>query len=131
MLRIPTPLSEDLEELIHRTIGCCIAVHRALGPGLLESIYSRAVCLELGACRIPYEREKQIPVSYRGQLLCHQRIDLVIDNRLVLEIKSVEMLTGVHRAQLLCYLGISGLQVGLLANFNVPIMQDGVKRVIL
>jgi len=74
MLRIPSPLPDELEDLVHRTIGCCIAVHRALGPGFLEHICSRAVCLELEAAGIPFEAEKQIPVWYRSQLLCYQRL---------------------------------------------------------
>ena len=130
MLKIPTPLADDVEALIHRTIGCCIAVHRALGPGLLESICSRAVCIELEMCGLPFEQEKLIPVFYRGQLLCHQRLDIVVDNRLILEIKSVERLNPVHHAQLLSYLAISKLKVGLLLNFNVPVLQDGIKRIV-
>ena len=131
MLRIPTPLPDELETLVHKTIGCCITVHRELGPGLLESIYSRATCLELEACGIPFEQEKRIPVFYRGGLLCHQRLDLVIDNRIVLEIKSVEKLNPVHHAQLLSYLRISGIRVGLLINFNSAILRDGLKRIVL
>jgi len=84
MLRAPTPLSDELEDLVRRTIGCCITVHRALGPGLLESIYSRAVCIELDHSAIAYEREKLIPVMYREQLLCSQRIDIVVENQIVL-----------------------------------------------
>ena len=131
MLRIPSPLSDELEDLIHRTIGCCIEVHRALGPGLLEHICSRAVRLELDAVRIPFEAEKQIPVWYRSQLLCYQRLDLVVAKQIVVEVKSVERLNPLHHAQLLSYLRVSGLRVGLLVNFNVPVLQDGLKRVVL
>jgi GxxExxY protein len=131
MLRVPSQLPDDLEDLIHRTIGCCIAVHRALGPGLLENIYSRGVCLELQATKIPYEAEKQIPVWYRGQLLCYQRLDLVVAEQIVVEIKAVDRFNPVHRAQLLSYLRVSNLRVGLLMNFNVPVLQDGLKRVVL
>ena len=131
MLRIPTPLPAEIETLVHRTIGCCIAVHRELGPGLLESICSRATCLELEACGIAFEQDKRIPVFYRGRLLCHQRLDIVVDNRIVLEIKSVDRLNPVHHAQLLSYLKISGLRVGLLINFNSAILQDGLKRIVL
>ena len=86
MLRIPTALSDELEDLIHRTIGCCITVHRTLGPGLFERMYLRAVCLELAANQIEFEREKRYPVTYRGHLLCHQCLDIVVDGQLVLEI---------------------------------------------
>jgi len=131
MLRVPSQLPNDLEDLIHRTIGCCIAVHRALGPGLLENIYSRGICLELEATKIRFEAEKQIPVWYRGQLLCYQRLDLVVAEQIVIEIKAVERLNPVHRAQLLSYLRVSNLRVGLLMNFNVPVLQDGLKRIVL
>jgi len=92
MLRISTPLSDDLEKLIHDTIGCCVAVHRALGPGLLEGIYSRAIALELTAAGIRFEREKTLPVIYRGELLCEHRLDFVVGGAVILEIKSVERL---------------------------------------
>ena len=90
MLRVPSPLPAEVEELVTRVIGCCIAVHRALGPGLLEGIYSRAICLELTAAGIPFERELEVPVSYRDELLCVQRLDIVADGQIVLEVKSVE-----------------------------------------
>jgi GxxExxY protein len=131
MLRIPSPLSDELENLIERIIGCCIAVHRALGPGLLESIYAKAVCLELLATDIPFECEKQIPVEYRGKLLCHQRLDLVVSGLVVVEIKCVQRPDPVHHAQLLCYLHVSKLRAGLLVNFNTAVLKDGLKRVVL
>jgi GxxExxY protein len=131
MLRIPTRLSDELEDLIHRVIGCCINVHRELGPGLLESIYVRAVCMELELAGIPFEVEKSIPVMYRGKTLCHQKLDIVVNGELVLEIKAVDQLNPVHRAQLMCYLRVSKLSVGLLINFNVPVLQDGIKRIVL
>lgn len=131
MLRVSTRLSDELEDLIHRVIGCCIDVHRTLGPGLLESIYSRAVCIELGAQRIDFEREKLIPVSYRDQLLCSQRVDIVVETQLVLEIKSVERLHPVHHAQVLTYLRVSKLPVGLLMNFNVAVLREGLDRIVL
>ena len=131
MLHVPTPLSDELERLVHNVIGCCIAVHRALGPGMLELIYARALCLELEATGIAFEREKPYPVRYRGQLLCEQRLDFVISGAIVLEIKSVEQLGPIHHAQLLSYLRVSGLRVGLLLNFNVPVLKDGLARKVL
>ena len=100
MLRVESPLPEEFETLIRDTIGCCIAVHRELGPGLLEGIYSRAVGLELRAAGIIFEREKRYPVMYRGERLCEQRLDFVVGNRLVLEIKSVEYLVPIHHFHL-------------------------------
>lgn len=131
MLRVPSPLPADLETLVHDTIGCCIAVHRSLGPGLLETIYSRAICLELTAAGIAFEREKTYPVMYRGELLCEQRLDFVVGAAIVLEIKAVEQLVPVHHAQLFSYMRIAHLRVGLLANFNVPVLKDGLKRIVL
>ena len=131
MLRVSTRLSDELEDLIHRVIGCCIDVHRGLGPGLLESIYSRAVCMELDAHSIAFEREKLVAVTYRDQLLCNQRIDIVVENQLVLEIKCVERIHPVHRAQVLTYLRVSKLPVALLMNFNVAILREGLDRIVL
>ena len=131
MLRVPSRFPGEVEELVTRVIGCCIAVHRALGPGLLESIYSRAICLELTAAGIPFDCEVEIPVSYRDELLCVQRLDIVADGQVVLEVKSVERLAPVHHAQLLSYLRVSKLKIGLLVNFNVPVLQDGLKRIVL
>jgi len=131
MLTVPSTLSAESEDLVTRIIGCCINVHRPLGPGLIEAIYARAVCLELDHAGIAYEREKQVPVMYREQLLCHQRVDIVVGGEVVLEIKSVDHLNPVHRAQLMTYLRITKLRIGLLLNFNVALLPDGIKRVVL
>src|ERR1700733_3364687 len=131
MLRVDSPLPAEVEALIRDTIGCCITVHRALGPGLLETIYSKAIALELGATGIVFERERTYPVTYRGELLCEQRLDFVVAGQIVLEIKSVEHLTTLHDAQLLNYMRVARLRAGLLMNFNVPVLKDGLKRRIL
>jgi GxxExxY protein len=128
MLRVPSPLPDHLERLVHDTIGCCITVHRTLGPGLLEMIYSRAIALELRAAGIAFEREKTFPVMYRGELLCEQRLDFVVGGQIVLEIKSVEHLASLHESQLLNYMRVAHLRVGLLMNFNVAVLRDGLKR---
>jgi len=131
MLRVKSDLPVETEDLASRVIGCCIDVHRALGPGLLEKIYARAVCIELDHAGILYQREREIPVTYRGELLCQQRLDIVVADQIILEIKSVEHINPVHRAQLTTYLRISKIRLGLLFNFNVAILQDGIKRIIL
>jgi GxxExxY protein len=131
MLRVPTRLDDATEALIHRAIGCCIAVHRDLGPGLLEEIYSRAVGVELQHCGIPFEREKRYPVFYRGQRLYVHRLDLVVDNKIMLEFKAVDRLAAVHVAQALSGLRISKLGMCLLVNFNVAVLPEGIKRVVL
>ena len=131
MLRVPSPLPADLETLVSDTIGCCITVHRTLGPGLLETIYSRAIALELGAAGISFEREKRYPVTYRGELLCEQHLDFVVGGAIVLEIKSIEAIAPIHHSQLLSYLRVSRLRVGLLMNFNVAVLKDGLVRKVL
>ena len=131
MLRVKSTLSDELEDLIHRTIGCCISVHRALGPGLLEAIYSRAVALELTAAGIKFECEKPYAVMYRGEKLCEQHLDFVVEGQLVLEIKSVESLASIHHSQVLSYMRVSGMRAGLLINFNVVVLQDGIRRKVL
>jgi len=131
MLKVKSDLPVETEDLATRVIGCCIDVHRALGPGLLEKIYARAVCIELDHAGIHYQREREIPVTYRGELLCQQRLDIVVADQIILEIKLVEHLNPVHRAQLTSYLRISKIRLGLLLNFNVAILQDGIKRVAL
>jgi GxxExxY protein len=131
MLKVKSDLPIETEDLATRVIGCCIDVHRALGPGLLEKIYARAVCTELDHAGVQHQREREIPVTYRGELLCQQRLDIVVADQIILEIKSVEHLNPIHRAQLTTYLRISRIRLGLLLNFNVAILQDGIKRVAL
>ena len=130
-LRLSSSLPADLDDLVRQTIGCCIAVHRELGPGLLETVYPRAIAIELKSRNIPYSREKAIPIKYRDTLICHHRIDLLIDGRLVLEVKSVERLGRIHVAQVINYLRVTGARVGLLVNFNVPILKEGIRRIVL
>ena len=131
MLHATSSLDSSTEDLIHRTIGCCLEVHRELGPGLLEEIYQRAVAFELGSCGIPFEREKSFPVMYHGKRLYTHRLDLVVDGRLVLELKAIDRLHPVHQAQALSGLKVSKLRVALLINFNVAILKEGVKRIVL
>lgn len=131
MLRLSTRLDDELERLVHRTIGCCIEVHKQLGPGLLETIYQRAVALELKTAGIPYEREKAYPVRYREQQLYVHHLDFVVDQRLILELKAVDRLHPIHEAQVLSCLRISKLKVALLINFNVTVLPDGIRRRVL
>jgi GxxExxY protein len=130
-LRIESPLPPELEVLVQRTIGCCLSVHRQLGPGLLEAVYPKAIALELESLNIPFEREHPVPVLYRDRTLCHHRLDLFIDRQLILEVKSVEKLLPIHVAQVISYLRVTGVRIGLLVNFNVPILARGIRRVIL
>jgi GxxExxY protein len=131
MLRVPSPLPEDLESLVTEIIGLCIDVHKELGPGLNESVYARACRVELEARGISHESEHPVPIRYRGKLLCHQRIDLLVDRRLVLELKSVDAIHRVHVSQTVTYLRLTGARVGLIVNFNVEFLRYGIRRVIL
>jgi GxxExxY protein len=106
-------------------------VHRHLGPGLLESAYEECLCHELNALGVPFERQKELPVSYKGiSLDCGYRMDIVVDRTLLLELKSVETLLPIHEAQLLTDLRLSGIRLGLLVNFNVPLLKNGIKRMV-
>lgn len=131
MLRVQTPLSDEVENLIRDAIGCCLAVHRALGPGLRELIYSRALCIELDANAIPHERERRFPVRYRGQLLADQRVDLIVREQLVIEVKAVEQFAPIHHRQIINYMRVAGVSAGLLVNFNVSRLKDGISRKVL
>ena len=129
-LTVPSPLPPDLEDLVRRVIGALIRVHRELGAGLSESIYAAATRLELQASGIAFEAEKSVPVRYRGQLLGYHYVDLLVEGKVVVELKSVECLRPVHVAQVVMYLRLTGARIGLLANFNVPILKQGLRRVI-
>jgi GxxExxY protein len=124
-------LSDDLESLVSSTIGCCIRVHRALGPGLNEIAYAKACAIELESNGIGCEAERSIAIKYRDHVLCYQRIDLLVDDRLVLEVKSVDAIHPIHVAQVVAYLRVTGARVGLIANFNVEVLKHGLRRVIL
>ena len=97
LTRVASPLSTELERLVKAVIACCLDVHTNMGPGLSENVYAAACCVELELREIPFQREKLIPVSYRGRLLCHQRVDILVDDRLVVEVKSVEVLVPVSQ----------------------------------
>jgi GxxExxY protein len=131
MLKIVSPLPEELEQLAHDVIGCGLAVHKELGPGLLESVYPRAVAIELEDRGIPFEMEKSLRVNHRGRLLCHQRLDMFVDSRIVLEMKSVELLHPIHLAQVVSYLRLTNSRLGLLINFNVSMLKHGIRRIVL
>jgi len=117
------------DSLSEEVIGAAIEVHRALGPGLLESAYEQCLCYELSSKEVGFRRQVELPVSYKDvKLDCGYRMDIVVSDTLVVEIKTVEKLLPVHQAQLLTYLKLSGLETGLLINFNVPVLKQGIKR---
>ena len=115
-----------------KVIGLAIEVHRHLGPGLLESVYEDGLAFEMTQQGIAFQRQLTLPVTYKGQQLGGTyRLDFVVEHYLILEIKAVERLLPIHEAQLLTYLKLSGLKIGLLLNFNVPLLRDGIKRMVL
>jgi GxxExxY protein len=112
-------------------IGAAIEVHRSLGPGLLESAYEECLCYELSQIPLPFRRQVSVPIHYKGvQLDCGYRIDLLVEESVVIEIKSVDELAPVHSAQLLTYLKLLNKSVGPLMNFNVPVLRRGLKRIV-
>ncbi len=121
----------NINELTGAVIGAAIEVHKALGPGLLESAYEECLCHELQERKISFVRQKSLPVTYKGvKLDCGYRLDVVVEDAIVLEVKACNRLEKIHQAQLLTYLKLSSLNVGLLLNFNVPVMKDGIVRVV-
>ena len=116
-------------ELTEKVIGCAIEVHRILGPGLLESTYQQCLAHELMLNAIPFQLEASLPVDYKGvKLDCGYRLDLVVDEQLIVELKAVDQITGLHQAQLMTYMKLSKVSLGLLINFNVTRLVDRVKR---
>jgi GxxExxY protein len=128
MERIEPP--RYLDELAHEVIGAAIDVHRALGPGFLESIYEAALVRELRVRDIEHDQQVPMPVRYRGELIGEHRLDLLVGGALVIELKAVERLTAAHVAQTMSYLRAGGFQLGLLLNFHAAAMRDGVRRVV-
>jgi GxxExxY protein len=121
-----------VNQLTSEIIAAAIEVHRTLGPGLLESAYEECLCRELTLQQIPFERQRPLSVKYKGlQLDCGYRLDLLVANTVVVEIKAVESLLPIHEAQLLTYLKLTGCKVGLLVNFNVPVLKQGIRRRVL
>ena len=120
------------DERTEKVIGAAIEVHRLLGPGLLESAYQECLCRELSLRRIPYVRQLILPAEYKGARLdCSYRDYLLVDSAVVVEIKAVAAIEPVHKAQLLTYMRLGGWRIGLLMNFNVPVLRDGIRRAIL
>ena len=122
---------DDLNSITGRVIGAAIDVHRALGPGLLESAYEACLAYELTQNGLHVERQKSLPVVYKEvNLNAGYRLDLLVERRIIVELKAVDSLTPLHKAQLLSYLKLSGLNLGLLINFNVQVLKNGIQRVI-
>lgn len=122
----------EFDELSKQVIGCAIEVHRALGPGLLESTYEQCLAHELELQGISFRLQHPLPVRYKDILLdCGYRIDVLVEDRMILELKSVDEVKGIHEAQLLTYMKLAGVGTGLLINFNVTLLKNGIKRFVL
>ncbi|MFW6042988.1 MAG: GxxExxY protein [Marinilabiliaceae bacterium] len=119
----------NINELTEEIIGCAIEVHKNLGPGMLESSYEECLCYELLLAGLIFERQKQVPIKYKSITLdCGYRIDILIENRVLVELKAVETLNEVHEAQTLTYMNFADIETGLLINFNTKLLKHGIKR---
>jgi GxxExxY protein len=121
----------ETDRLAQEVIGAAIEVHRTLGPGFLESVYEQALGVELGLRGVQLQRQVPVSVDYKGHSIGESRLDLLVDGRLIVELKAVEQLAPIHTAQLMSYLRATGYRLGLLVNFNTTRLKDGIKRVVL
>jgi GxxExxY protein len=121
----------DLNVMTENIIGCAIEVHRNLGPGLLESIYDKAMCYEIGAKGMRFQNQLVIPILYKGTILGEHRIDMIVEDEIIVELKAVDRMDPVFKAQILSYMRTTNKKPGLLINFNVPYLKDGIQRIIL
>ena len=130
-VRVPSPLTVGEELVMRRVIGAAIAVHRELGPGFMEPIYRRAMCQELSYREIAYETERRVAVKYRNAVVGEHRFDLLVNGLVVVELKAVAASNPVHRAQVLSYLRAARLRAGLVINFRVALLKEGLERIVL
>ncbi len=122
----------DINKVTDTIIGASIEVHKALGPGLLESAYEECLCHELTLKRIQFNRQRKLPLAYKGiQLDCGYRIDLIVEKCVIVELKTIDKISSIHEAQLLTYMKLTNSSVGLLINFNVPVLKNGIRRKVL
>jgi GxxExxY protein len=128
---MPPEPDADLDRLAHEVINAAMEVHRILGPGFLESIYEEALCVELGLRSVPFQRQVPLPLTYKGVAIGQSRLDLLVQTKLIVEIKTVDTLAPIHKAQAISYLKATGHRLALLINFNAALLKDGIKRVIL
>lgn len=122
---------KELNKITEKIIGCAIEVHRNLGPGLLESIYESALCVEFDNNDVEYQRQILIPVRYKGNIIGEHKLDLLVENEIIVELKAIDKMAPIFEAQLLSYLKMADKRLGLLINFNTEKLKDGIKRIIL
>jgi GxxExxY protein len=121
----------DLNVITENIIGCAIEVHRYLGPGLWESVYDKAMCHEIGLREMRLQNQAAVPILYKGTVLGEHRIDLIVEDEIIVELKAVDRMDPVFKAQILSSMRMTNKKLGLLINFNVPYLKDGIRRVIL
>ena len=129
-MRLPSRLSMDEEAVIAKVIDCAMHVHRSLGPGFLESIYTRAMCIALAKKSVPFEYQKTVDIYYDGHPIARHRVDLVVGRLVIVELKAIQRFQDIHYAQVISYLKATGLRAGLLINFHVPLLHRGLKRIV-
>jgi GxxExxY protein len=126
------PIPPEIERVVTKVMDAAFKIHRALGPGLLETVYEACMCHELSRMQVPFQRQLALPVVYEGlRLDAGLRMDLLVADCVIVELKAVEQWNALHEAQLLTYLKLTGKRLGLLINFNVPALKDGLKRIVL
>ena len=121
---------EELDQLVRDVIGAAIEVHRTLGPGFLESVYEQALSVELDLRNIPFKRQVALGVQYKGNRVGEGRMDMLVKDALIVELKTVDSLAPIHKAQAISYLKATGLKLALLINFNVPVLKEGITRIV-
>jgi len=125
------PVAERLNAITEKVIGCAIEVHKGLGPGLLESAYEKCLCYELSQTGLQFERQVPLPIVYKGvNLDCGYKLDIIVEDMVILELKAVERIIAIHEAQLLSYLKMLDKRIGLILNFHTPVMKSGIKRIV-
>jgi GxxExxY protein len=129
-MRMPIEPDKRTDELAHAVIGAAIEVHRQLGPGFMEGVYEEAMCVELTDREIYFERQKEISVLYKERPIGKHRVDLLVGQSLIVELKAIETLTDIHKAQVISYLKATRLALGLLINFNIPVLRNGIQRIV-
>jgi len=131
-LKQHSDMPSEIERLSKEVVDCFFSVHKELGPGLLEKIYEDALCHEFDLRGLKFQRQMPVAVSYKGKKMpTDYRIDIIVDNTIIVELKAVDRVLPVHEAQILSYMKLTGSPLGLIANFNTTLMEDGIKRVVL
>lgn len=130
LTRAESPLPDALEEVVYRVIGCALSVHKEIGPGYVEPVYHKAMVVELAHQGLAVQTEHRVEIKYRGQVVHVHRIDLLVEGQVIVELKAVARLEPVHQSQVVSYLAATGLRVGLLINFNTPVLKGSIRRIV-